>query len=102
MTSELDRLLAEGPRVAPEAPMISDSGSVLTPAAPAGAPAGTTATREARPAPGARGAKPVLGRLWLPLLFATVALVSSAGHGYGWVVPLVIIGFAAFRAWARR
>ncbi len=116
MTTEHDRLLAEGPRVAPEAPMVSDLGAVVAPvaAAPdagiAGADEPTTAGGPAarRPrAPGAprqsRGlARPLFGRAWLPLLLGAIVVANAGGRGYAWVIPVVLVGFAWFRIWRRR
>jgi MYXO-CTERM domain-containing protein len=99
VTSELDRMLAEGPRVAPEPPVVSDNGSVVAPSP------GRGKRRREIPRDGAArvtGARPLLARLWLPILFAAIVISSAGGHDYGWGVPLAILGFAAFRAWRRR
>lgn len=113
MTAELHRMLAEGPRVAPEL-QVATGGSVVAPGSVAGTQGGAREgrvgqSRAARAGAGwpggarrTRGTKAVLGRLWLPVLLAALVVSTSAGHGHAWVVPLVFAAFAAFAVWRRR
>jgi len=97
MTTEHDRLLAEGPRVAPEPPTALEGGPAATPDSrprPTRAPTGGARR--------GRGARPIQWRAWLPILFVALAISGSAGRGYAWIVPLVIVGLGVFGAWRRR
>jgi hypothetical protein len=111
MSNEHDRLLAEGPRVAPEPRMATDDGALLPPVEPrAQAPpeaeaevapvAATTTTAE--PTPPSRsgrgssgfasGLRPAVLRRLIPVLFALIVVARSLGGGH---VEAVVFGVLA-------
>ena len=109
MTSEHDRLLAEGPRTAPEPSTAPDLDVRAAPAAPffeetaQAAPASSTVrpagaqpiTRPSGPSPGSRarpGSRRSLARMLVPAVVATLFVGRAAfdGHGGGSAVFLVV------------
>ena len=103
MTAEHDRLLAEGPRVAPEPTQALDSGAFAAPA-PGEASSSTAPSSPAGAAPRAsrRRGRPLLWRAWLPLVFVALAVSGTSAGRYAWIVPLAIVGLGAFAARRRR
>jgi hypothetical protein len=111
MSNEHDRLLAEGPRVAPEPRMATDDGALLPPVEPtvqvtpeaaaeaAPVAATTTAADPAVPSRSGRGPsgfasgrRPAVFRRLIPVLFALIVVARSFGGGH---VEAVVFGVLA-------
>jgi hypothetical protein len=92
MSSEHERLLAEGPRVAPEPWTAGDDGRI----APVAAPAASTAVP---PATGGSGAaaptgsrsRAALGRRLVPLLIAAALAARALGSGRSGALALGLV-----------
>ena len=89
-----ERMLAEGPRIAPEPQTADTAPAVAAPRAPAARP-------ERSPRSPSLGSRPWLVRL-LPFgLFAAVIGAQGLGR-YGWVVIIAAVGIAALVRAAHR
>jgi hypothetical protein len=88
MSDEHDRLLAQGPRVAPEPRTSTDDGALVSAPAPV-APAATTTTidtpagtRRPRGAAGSGSAmRPAVWRRLIPVLFGLIVVARAVGNG---------------------
>ncbi len=87
MSDELDRLLAQGPHVAPEPRTASDDGALVSAPAPVAPSATTTVetpagTRRPRGAAGPGSAmRPAVWRRLIPVLFGLIVVARAVGNG---------------------
>jgi hypothetical protein len=97
VTSAHDRMLAEGPRLAPQPPVASDAGSAAASRRSSGMH-GSSVSRRGK----GRVVRSAARKAWFPAVVALVAISGAARHSEAWILPIVLIGLVAVTVVRRR